>query len=131
VGTIRRQEHATQKHAPQGQQRRAATANAKLSLYQALALFRINREMADFIFIAQANQSELNHQCRRRYDLFAAYAVKARSIYARLLHEARFNFVTQLDEEAMRANIAPVLRSNAQNEVVKPPENSRAFTAYP
>jgi hypothetical protein len=33
------------------------------------------------------------------------------------LHEATFNFVTQLDEEAMRANIAPVLCTDALNRV--------------
>ena len=49
--------------------------------------------------------------------IFLRQAPKAHSIYARLLHEATFNFVPRSDENAMRGNIAPVLCTDALNGV--------------
>jgi hypothetical protein len=84
-------------------------ADAKLSLYyESIARLFLSHKRIDptVVINVVAGMIFLRHAPK-------ALAICARLICARLLHEATFNFVTRLDEEARRANIAPVLCTDA------------------
>jgi hypothetical protein len=96
----------------------------------ALALSPIKREIADSV--ARANRPEGNCQCRRWYDLFAATpeALSVVPVYCTRRHSISSpdQMKVPLAEFHARPHGTGAVQRRRQRNV-KPPENSRAFTA--
>jgi hypothetical protein len=118
VGTFHRQEHATQ--SPLARCKQRPKSSSRFSPFR--------REIADSR--ANANHPDGNFQCRRWYDLFAATPethsvrrIMARSDNIQSRPPIRVkNAIDQLKMRCMRVH-------RRCERSVKPPENSRAFTA--